>query len=138
MTNILLQKNFKIMEKKTIRLTENQLKYIISETAKKLIEAKYNYKNQIKKMIAAQHAAGKSPEERREELDNWFAKAQAIQDINKDRNVLDMDPHEREFNNAVRYDTFDIDFEDWDEDDFAYNNQQINYDQAEREPKIKL
>lgn len=32
------------MEKNIIRLTENQLKHIISETAKKLLETKYNYK----------------------------------------------------------------------------------------------
>ena len=53
---------------------------------------------------------------------------QALKDINQERNVLKMDPHERRFNNSITPETFEIDFDDF-EDYINYNDapQQMNY-----------
>jgi DNA replication initiation complex subunit (GINS family) len=96
---------------KTIRLTESELHNIIKESVINILEN--NYKNRYSKIVAAKHASGKSPEEVRNEMQNYFAKCQAISDINKDRDVLNMTPHEKEFNHSVNSKTFDIDFSDF-------------------------
>ena len=54
----------------------------------------------------------KTPEEVRDEIQSHFAKMSAITDINKDRSVIDLDPHEKEFQNQINKDTFNIDFDD--------------------------
>jgi hypothetical protein len=71
-------------------------------------------------MIAAMHAAGVPEEERHQRMDTWFVKNQAVADINKERNVLNMEPHEREFNNRIQNDTFNISFDDLDYVDDYY------------------
>ena len=73
-----------------------------------------NYKSRYHRMMAAKHASGLDSETARNEMSNYFAKQQAIKDINKHRSVSTMDDHEREFNNQINGDTFDVDFRDLD------------------------
>ena len=107
------------MEKRTIRLTESELKSIIAESVKNILKEN-NYKSKYHKMMAAMHAAGVPDDKRHERIDNWFVKNQAVADINKDRKVSSMEPHEQEFNNVIKNDTFDIDFGDLDYVDDYY------------------
>lgn len=100
---------------KVVKLTENDLKYIVLESINRITEN--NYKNRYTKMIAAKHAAGKSKDEIRQELSDYFAKIAAMSDMNKDRSIKTMDPHEQEFNNQITSSTFDIDFRDLYNDD---------------------
>lgn len=97
------------MKKQTIRLTENELHEVIKESVYTILEK--NYKNFANKMKIAQYLNGKSKDEKKDEWDRFIAKNTAIQDINKDRNVLAMTPHERDFNNSITYKTFDTDFD---------------------------
>lgn len=107
------------MEKRTIRLTESELKSLIIESIQNILKEN-NYKSKYHKMMAAMHAAGVPDDKRHERIDNWFVKNQAVSDINKDRRVLDMEPHEKEFNNVIKNSTFDIDFGDLDYVDDYY------------------
>ena len=115
-----------------MRLNEQELKYIVAETTKRIVEN--NYKNNFTKFKAAKHAygkkAGKSKEEIDTEISDYFAKLQAIRDMNQERDVAHMDPHERQFNNPVKSETFDTDFSELD-DDFMYDDEQIDYDSME-------
>ena len=112
-----------------MKLGINDLKYIISEATKRIVEN--NYRNNFTKFKAAKHAygkaVGKTKDEVNSEISDYFAKLQAIADMNKERDVLHMDPHERQFNNPVKTDTFDTDFSELD-DDFMYDGEQIDYD----------
>lgn len=108
-----------MVNKNTIRLTESELKSIIIESVQQILKEN-NYKSKYHKMIAAMHAAGVPDDKRHERMDTWFAKNQAVSDINKDRRVFDMEPHEKEFNNAIKNNTFDIDFGDLDYVDDYY------------------
>lgn len=107
------------MEKRTIRLTESELKSIIIESVQNILKEN-NYKSKYHKMMAAMHAAGVPDDKRHERIDNWFVKNNAIADINKDRKISNMEPHEQEFNNVIKNDTFDIDFGDLDYVDDYY------------------
>ena len=115
-----------------MKLNEQELKYIIAETTKRIVEN--NYRNNFTKFKAAKHAygkrVGKSRDEVNDEISDYFAKLQAIQDMNKERNVSQMDPHERQFNNPIKSETFDTDFGELD-DDFMYDGEQIDYDSLE-------
>ena len=56
---------------------------------------------------------GKTKEEINGEISDYFAKLQAIRDMNQERDVAHMDPHEKQFNRAIRTDTFDTDFSEF-------------------------
>ena len=91
-----------------------------------------NYRNNLAKIKAAKHAAGKtkgkSKDEVNSEISDHFAKLQAINDINKERDVRNLDPHERQFNNRITTDTFNIDFDNIeDAEDDTYSGEQIDY-----------
>ena len=74
-----------------------------------------NYKSTYHKMMAAKHAAGKSSEQAKQEMSDWFAKNQAIADINKEISKKNkLDPHNAEFDKAINYETFNADFDDLD------------------------
>lgn len=100
----------------------NKFKYLMVMCVKEDFKRNYkekqlnenNYKSRYHKMMAAKHAAGLDSETARNEMSNYFAKQQAIRDINKHRSVSTMDDHEREFNNQINGDTFDVDFRDLD------------------------
>lgn len=115
-----------------MKLNEQELKYIIAETTKRIVE--YNYKSHGKRVRAAIHVAGKrkgkTDSEIKSDINDYFAKLQAIKDMNQERNVSHMDPHERQFNNPIKPETFDTDFGDLD-DDFMYDGEQIDYDSME-------
>lgn len=89
-----------------------------------------NYRNNFTKFKAARHAYGKTKGKTRDEVNSeisdHFAKIQAINDINKERGVRHMDPHEKQFNNQITNDTFDINFDEIDDDDM-YGGEQIDY-----------
>ena len=106
--NKLLKEN----KKQIIRLTEGDLHNIIKESVKKILEN--NYKNHFNKIKVAQHINGKNYDEKEKEWRKIMAKMQALNDINKDRSVSTMSPHEQQFNNLITKDTFDIDFNDLD------------------------
>lgn len=106
--NKLLKEN----KKQIIRLTEGDLHNIIKESVKKILEN--NYKNHFNKIKVAQHINGKNYDEKEKEWRKMMAKMQALNDINKDRSVSTMSPHEQQFNNLITKDTFDIDFDDLD------------------------
>ena len=110
-----------------MRLVQSDIHYIISEATKRILEN--NYKNFYTKFKASKHAygkkQGKSREEINSEISDYFAKLQALKDINQERNVLKMDPHERRFNNPITPETFEIDFDDF-EDYINYNDEQID------------
>lgn len=98
-----------------------------------------NYKSRYHKMMAAKHASGMSPEKARNEISDYFAKTNAITDINKDRNFMNMTDHEKQFNGHIYNDTYDVDFRDldlYDYDDFngAYSSPHSIYGES----KIKL
>ena len=115
-----------------MRLNEQDIKYIVAEATKRIVEN--NYRNNFTKFKAAKHAAGKkagkSKEEVNSEISDYFAKLQAIADMNRERDVKHMDPHEKQFNNPVKPETFDTDFGELD-DDFMYDGEQIDYDSME-------
>ena len=70
-----------------------------------------NFKSPYKKMMAAKHAAGKSTEQAKKEMKDFFTQRQAIADINK--SIADdnrKNPHNKKFNNAIDYSIFDTDF----------------------------
>lgn len=100
----------------------NKFKYLMVMCVKEDFKRNYkenqlnenNYKSRYHKMMAAKHASGLDSETARNEMSNYFAKQQAIRDINKHRSVSTMDDHEREFNNQINGDTFDVDFRDLD------------------------
>ena len=73
-----------------------------------------DYKSRYHKMMAAKHASGMSPENARQEVSDYFAKVNAISDINKNRNISNMTDHEKQFNNLVNSSTYDINFNDLD------------------------
>lgn len=112
-----------------MKLNEQDLKYIIAESTKRIIEN--NYRNNFTKFKAGKHAygkkAGKTKEEINDEISDYFAKLQAIRDMNQERDVVHMDPHEKQFNSSIKADTFDTDFSELD-DDFMYDGEQIDYD----------
>lgn len=112
-----------------MRLNEQDIKYIVAEATKRIVEN--NYRSNFTKLKAAKHAAGKkagkSKDEVNSEISDYFAKLQAIADMNRERDVMHMDPHEKQFNRAIRTDTFDTDFSELD-DDFMYDGEQIDYD----------
>ena len=90
-----------------------------------------NYRNNFTKIKAAKHAygktKGKTKDEVNSEISDHFAKLQAINDINKDRDVRNLDPHERQFNNRITADTFNIDFSDLENaEDNIYHGEQID------------
>ena len=91
---------------------ESRLNRIISECVDKVLENRF--KNPYKKMVAAMHASKKSKEEMSKELENWLAMDYAIRDINRDRSIRTMTPHEQEFNNRITRDTFNTKFDDED------------------------
>ena len=105
-------------------LAEKKVKKIVSECVKRNI-SENNFKNPIHRAIAAIHTQGKkrgwSTEEINQRIEDLVARSQAINDINKERNTLGMDPHERKFNKCVTSDTFNIDFDDLNYDPL-YNN----------------
>ena len=111
-------------EDEPISINENDIKNMVSECIKRII-SENNYKNPIHKAIAAIHIRGKrehwSPEKINQEVKKLIAKAQAIKDINKERNVRNMDSHERKFNREITSDSFNIDFDDLNYDPL-YNN----------------
>lgn len=112
-----------------MRLNEQDIKYIVAEATKRIVEN--NYRNNFTKFKAGKHAygkkAGKTKEEINGEISDYFAKLQAIRDMNQERDVAHMDPHEKQFNSSIKADTFDTDFSDLD-DDFMYDGEQIDYD----------
>ena len=107
------------MGKRTIRLTESELQSIIVESVQQILNEN-NYKSKYHKMMAAMHAAGVPDDKRHERMDTWLVKNQAVADINKDRKISSMEPHEQEFNNVIKNSTFDIDFGDLDYVDDYY------------------
>ena len=111
-------------EDEPISINENDIKNMVSECIKRIINEN-NYKNPIYKAVAAIHIRGKrehwSPEKINQEIKKLIAKAQAINDINKERNVRNMDSHERKFNREITSDSFNIDFDDLNYDPL-YNN----------------
>lgn len=115
-----------------MRLNEQDIKYIVAEATKRIVEN--NYRNNFTKLKAAKHAAGKkagkSKDEINAEISDYFAKLQAIADMNRERDVKHMDPHERRFNSPIKTDTFDTDFSELD-DDFMYDGEQIDYESME-------
>lgn len=115
-----------------MKINEQELKYIVAEATKRIVEN--NYRNGFTKFKAAKHAygkkKGKSKDEVNAEISDYFAKLQAIRDMNQERNVSHMDPHERQFNNPIKSETFDTDFGELD-DDFMYDGEQIDYDSLE-------
>lgn len=128
----------------------NKFKYLIvmciKEDFKRNFKEKQlnenNYQSRYHKMMAAKHAAGKSTEDARNEISDYFAKTSAIGDINKDRNVLNMSDHEKSFNNQINSRTYDIDFNDlntYDSSDFNPGFS-TNYDTLDtfEEGKIRL
>ena len=128
----------------------NKFKYLIvmciKEDFKRNFKEKQlnenNYQSRYHKMMAAKHAAGKSTEDARNEISDYFAKTSAISDINKDRNVLNMSDHEKSFNNQINSRTYDIDFNDLDLYDSSDFNPGFssNYDILDtfEEGKIRL
>ena len=96
--------------KRTIKLTEQELHSIITESVKKIFE--YNYKNHDQKIKVAQYLSGKNRDEMRDEWKDLIAKRTAIADINRERDILSLDSHEKEFNKQISSKTFDINFDD--------------------------
>lgn len=96
--------------KRTIKLTEQELHNIIKESVKKIFE--YNYKNHDQKIKVAQYLKGKNRDEMKDEWDDIMAKRTAIKDINKDRDINNLHPSEKEFMNSISNKTFDINFND--------------------------
>ena len=100
--------------------------------SKKLNENKF--KTPFHKAKAAIHIRGrergKSEEEIKQDMQNFFAKKQAIKDINKDRSIRTMSKRDRMYNNQIVDDTFNIDFSDLDYyhpyyDDYSKNNKPV-------------
>lgn len=91
----------------------------------------YNFKTPFHKAKAAIYIAGKrkgkSEKEIKQDMAKYFAKQQAMHDINKDRAIKRMRRHDQSFNSPVTDDTFNIDFSQLDDfdpyyDDFSKNN----------------
>lgn len=99
-----------------------------------------NFKSNFHKAKAAIHIAGKrkgkSEKEIKQDMAKYFAKQQAMHDINKDRSIKRMRRHDQSFNSPVTDDTFNIDFSELDDfdpyyDDFSKNNKS-SYTHPER------
>lgn len=98
-----------------MKLTESKLRKMVKETIKNCINEN-KFKNGLNKAYAVIHMKGKkmgkSDEEIKKDMENFHAKQIALLDINRDRDVRNMSSHEREFNNYIRPDTLDINFDD--------------------------
>lgn len=98
-----------------MKLTESKLREIVKETIKKCVNEN-KFKNRFTKAYAVIYMKGKkqgkSDEEIKKDMENFHAKQIALLDINRDRDVKNMSSHERGFNNYIRPDTFDINFDD--------------------------
>jgi hypothetical protein len=106
------------MDKNVIRITEDELKQIVNEATNKILsENKFkSYFGKKRAAIAAQGKnQGKTKEQIWQDLLNADAKNQAINDINKERSVLNLPMYDRTFNTRVHDKTFDINFDDLDE-----------------------
>lgn len=80
------------------------------------------YKSPYHRLQAAMNVNGLSDDERREELNNFFAKPQAMRDINAEiAKDNERNPHNRQFNKHVYLDTFNTDFSVLDDDFNQYN-----------------
>ncbi|MBR6517659.1 MAG: hypothetical protein IKT40_12580 [Bacilli bacterium] len=111
------------MAKKIIKITENELYRIISKSVNNILEKKYrSYDN---KMKIAQYLSGKDDDAKKKEWQDILSKRAAIHDINKHRNVSNMDDNEQEFNNMITSKTFNIDFDDLNYD--YYNDDDMRF-----------
>jgi hypothetical protein len=97
----------------------------------------YNYKTPFHQAKARIYIngkeKGKSPEQIKKDMNNFFAKRQAISDINNDRQISKMSKHDKAFNRVITDDTFRIDFRELDDydpfyDDFSRNNKSMEGD----------
>ena len=97
----------------------------------------YNYKTPFHQAKARIYIngkeKGKSPEQIKKDMNNFFAKRQAISDINNDRQISKMSKHDKAFNRVITDDTFRIDFRELDDydpfyDDFSRNNKPMEGD----------
>lgn len=111
--------------KQVIRLTENDLKRIVTESVNRIL-GEYNYKSPFHKRRAAiatrGRELGKSPEEIRQDILNDMAKTQALKDINKDRSIQELPTYDRMFQKGVTNQTFDIDFSELNDYDPYYDD----------------
>lgn len=97
----------------------------------------YNYKTPFHQAKARIYIngkeKGKSPEQIKKDINNFFAKRQAISDINNDRQISKMSKHDKAFNRVITDDTFRINFRELDDydtfyDDFSRNNKPMEGD----------
>ncbi len=81
-----------------------------------------NYKSPYHRLQAALSAKGVSNDKRHNELNKFFAKSQALKDINAEiAKDNEKNPHNRQFNKHINLDTFNTDFNVLDDDFNQYN-----------------
>lgn len=99
-----------------------------------------NYKNTISKITAVGHAKKKSSNEIKNDIKDFLAKCQAVDDINKDiRQNNKLNPHEKQFNGVINNKTFNFDFNELD-NPYAVDYKEYNVNENKKNMKkvVKL
>lgn len=117
--------------------------FCIKEDIKRNIKESLNenkYKTPYHRLQAALNVKGVSNDKRHEEINNFFAKSQALKDINADiAKDNEINPHNRQFNKPFNLNTFDTDFNVLDNDELYgirdYDPSEIKTDHSVIEPR---